>query len=180
MKDDKQKIGLRMADLALLTFAPARAGVLYERLMAGDPPFQKPTADVESYLLFRMGQALEFQDKHDDAVVCLKRLYGPKYSKYPWTGDGIYRLGTWSFNHTQDYAQAGKHWEYVATNFPKHKEAERALFFYAYFADIKSKDYKKAIVGYRKYLSRYPSGRWTKRISETLLPKAQKLVNTKG
>ncbi|NBB96368.1 MAG: tetratricopeptide repeat protein, partial [Planctomycetes bacterium] len=173
LKDDKQKTGILLADLSLMTFDPERAGELYERLLSGGWPFPRPTPEVESYLFLRIGQALEFQRKHDEAMTYLKRLYDPKYAKYPWTADGIFRIGTWAYNATQDPDDAMKHWEYVFKRNPKHPEAERSLFYYGLTA-MRTKEYRKAAEAFTEYLNRYPDSRWTKRVETELLPQAQK------
>jgi len=173
LKDDKQKTGILLADLSLMTFDPERAGELYERLLSGGWPFPKPTPEVESYLFLRIGQALEFQRQHDEAMAYLKRLYDPKYAKYPWTADGIFRIGTWAYNATQDPDDAMKHWEYVFKRNPKHPEAERSLFYYGLTA-MRTKEYRKAAEAFTEYLNRYPDSRWTKRVETELLPQAQK------
>ncbi len=173
LKDDKQKTGILLADLSLMTFDPERAGELYERLLSGFWPFPRPTPEVESYLFLRIGQALEFQRKHEEAMAYLKRLYDPKYAKYPWTADGIFRIGTWAYNATQDPDDAMKHWEYVFKRNPKHPEAERSLFYYGLTA-MRTKEYRKAAEAFTEYLNRYPDSRWTKRVETELLPQAQK------
>ena len=98
-----------LADLYLETFNEEKAALLYTRLMAGDLPFPKPTAGVEAYLLLRVGQTLEFQHRHDEATACLMRLYDPRFASYPWAGEGIFRIGTWTYNATQDPKQAMGH-----------------------------------------------------------------------
>jgi tetratricopeptide (TPR) repeat protein len=179
LKNERQKTGILLGDLALMTFDPQRAGSLYERLLTGVPPFPAPTAEVESYLLFRIGQSLEFQRKHDEAMAYLNRLYDPKYAKYPWTADGIFRIGTWTHNSTQEPTKAMKHWEYVFTKNPEHPEAERSLFYYGLSA-MRIKDYRRAVAAFREYLKRYPDSRWTKRVQTELLPEGeQKLKETR-
>lgn len=171
MRHDKQRTALLLADLALLTFDPVHAGDLYEKLLLGKSPFPKPNTEVECYLLLRTGQSLEFQRKHEEAIACLGRLYDRKYAKYPWAVDGIFRLGTWSHNATQDPSQAMKHWKYVFVKNPDHPEAERSLFYYGLTA-MRSKDYPRAAAAFSEYLKRYPNSRWTPRVASELLPEA--------
>jgi tetratricopeptide (TPR) repeat protein len=177
LKNEKQRTGVLLADLALLTFDPERAGSLYERILAGEPPFGSPSAELEAYLILRMGQALEFQKKHDDAVTMLTRLYDPKFSKYSWASDGIFRLGTWNHNATQKTASAMPHWEHVFTKTPSHPEAERALFYYGINAK-RDGDHALAERAFRMYLERYPASRWTNRIRDYELPAVLKSMET--
>jgi tetratricopeptide (TPR) repeat protein len=173
LKNENQRTGVLLADLALVTFDPERAGSLYQRILAGQPPFGSPSAELEAYLILRMGQALEFQRKHDEAVAMLTRLYEPKYAKYSWASDGIFRLGTWNHNATQKTASAMPHWEHVFTKTPDHPEAERALFYYG----INSKrdgEHQRAEKAFRMYLDRYPNSRWTARIRDYELPTLSK------
>lgn len=177
LKKEKQRTGVLLADLALLTFDPERAGSLYERLLAGQPPFGAPSTELEAYLILRMGQALEFQRKHDEAVAMLTRLYEPKYAKYSWASDGIFRLGTWNHNATQKTATAMPHWEHVFTKTPDHPEAERALFYFAINAR-RDADHERAEKAFRMYLERYPDSRWTARIRDRELPGVVKLMES--
>ncbi|MDD4890584.1 MAG: tetratricopeptide repeat protein [Phycisphaerae bacterium] len=171
LKDNKQKVGIFLADTALITFDPTRAAKLYTHLLAGTHPFPAPTDNVESYLLLRMGQAMEFGGKHDEAMVYLRRLYAPKYATYPWVADGIYRMAVWTYNHQQDPRAAAPHYRYVFTKYPDHPEAIRALFLYGLNA-MNSGDMQEAISAFRLYLTRYPGTRWEQRIQTDLLPKA--------
>lgn len=173
VKNERQKTAILLADLYLMAFEPEKAGQLYGRILAGKQPFPKPSAGVEAYLLWRQGQSLQFQDRHDEAIACLKKLYNPKYAKYPWAAEGIFRVGTWRFNKTQDVKEGLEHWRFVFTKFPKHKEAERSLFYYGYFSDNLG-DPEQAVKAYTLYLKRYPNSRWTKRIENELLPKVRK------
>lgn len=144
--------------------------------MGGQPPFGAPSSELEAYLILRMGQAFEFQKKHDKAVVTLERLYDPKYAKYSWASDGIFRLGTWNHNMTQKTATAMPHWEHVFTKTPDHPEAERALFYFA-TAATENGDRDRAEKAFRMYLDRYPDSRWTARIRDYELPA---LLETRG
>ena len=173
VKNDNQKTAILLADLYLIAFQPEPAAGIYERLLAGEKPMPKPLAGIEAYLLWRMGQALKFQRKHDEAIVCLKRLYDPKYAKFSWAAGGISRIGTWTFNATDDGVEAMKHWKHVFTNFPKSPDAERSLFFYGLTAKD-SKDYKTATRAFEEYLRRYPDSRWSRRVATTLLPQCRK------
>jgi tetratricopeptide (TPR) repeat protein len=173
--NNKQETGLRLADLALMTFEPERAGELYRRLMTGERPFPRPSVKLHSYLLLRMGQSLQFQGRHEEAMACLKQLYNSKYAKYPWVADGIFRMGTWAHNTTQDPKSGMKHWEYIFTKHPDHPEAERSLFYYGITA-LRANDYGKASFAFREYLKRYPDSRWTNRIKTKLLPETQRLM----
>jgi tetratricopeptide (TPR) repeat protein len=175
LRDVKQRTAVLLADLSLLTFDPERAGAIYERILAAEPPFAAPPAELEAYVMLRLGQALEFQRRHDEAVAILERLYEPKYAKFPWASDGIFRLGTWSHNATQDPAKAMPHWEHVFTKTPNHPEAERSLFYFGLTA-AEAGEHGKAVQAYRKYLERYPDSRWTKRVRNHELPEATRLL----
>jgi tetratricopeptide (TPR) repeat protein len=179
LRNEKQRTGVLLGDLALLMFDPERAGSLYERVLAGEPPFGSPSAELEAYLILRTGQALEFQRKHDDAVAMLSRLYEPKYAKYRWASDGIFRLGTWNHNATQTTASSMSHWEHVFTKTPDHPEAERALFYYGINAK-RDGDHTRAEKAFRMYLERYPASRWTARIRDRELPAVARLMEADG
>ena len=173
LKDDRQKVGVLLADLYLFTFEPKKAQGLYERLVLGEHPLPNPGTSIKGYLLLRLGQALEFQGKHDEAMVLLKQLADPRYAKSPWAADGVFRVATWSYNRKQDQTEAMPYWKRVFTQFPKHKEAERALFYYGLVADH-SKDYPTAISAYKEYLKRYADSRWTERVRMKLLPDVER------
>ncbi len=175
LRDDKQRTAVLLADLSLLTFDPERAGAIYERILAAEPPFASPSAELEAYLMLRLGQSLEFQRRRNEAVAMLERLYEPKYAKFPWASDGIFRLGTWTHNASQDPAKAMPHWEHVFTKTPNHPEAERSLFYYGLTA-AETGEHGKAVQAYRKYLERYPASRWTKRVRDHELPEATRLL----
>lgn len=172
LKDDKQKTGILLADLSLMTFDPERAGELYERLLNGDQPFPKPTSLIESYLLFRLGQSLQFQHKRDEAIAYLTRLYKPQYAKYSWTADGIYRIGVWTYNATQDWMAAAPHYKHIFMAYPQHPEAPRALFLYGLNA-FNAQSYDEAFAAFNLYLKRYPHSRWESRIKTELMPQAE-------
>jgi len=174
VRDDRQKTALRLADMALATFDPEHAGEHYEQLLRGTGPFSDPSVEMESYLLFRMGQSLHYQGKLNEAQLYLKRLYEPRYGRYEWAGDGIARLGTWIYNATDDTEEAMKHWKHVFTRHPDHPEAEASLFFYGIFGFENKKDYVAAQHAFELYLERYPDSRWSERVRDNLLPRIKK------
>ncbi len=177
LKNDRQRTGVLLADLALLTFDPQRAGLLYERILAGQPPFGRPPEELEAYLILRLGQALEFQRKRTESLAMLSKLYEPKYAKYSWASDGIFRLGTWTVNAGLGRAKAMPHWEHVFTKTPNHPEAERALFYYG-LAAKKQGDHHKAIHAFEEFLKRYPDSLWTRRIRDYELPDLKALTES--
>ncbi len=173
MRNDRQKTALRLADMALATFEPGRAGEHYERLLRGAGNLPRPSPELESYLIFRMGQALKFQDRHDEAMHLVERLYEPRYSRYRWAADGIFQAGRWTYNSTQDPEAAMPHWRHVYTRYPEHPEAEISLFYYGLSA-ARTEQYRKAADAFSLYLERYPDSRWTGRVRTQLLPESRK------
>ena len=173
LQREEQKTCLRLADLKLLTFQPDRAEKLYRRLLSGKRPFPKPKKELRSYLFYRLGQALKFQGKREEARRYLEQLYEPEYSRYKWAADGISRLGTWTYNTTDDADASMKHWMYVFTKYPDHPEAERSLFFYGITA-VHEEDYETAQDAFELYVERYPDSRWTDRVTNVLLPRCRK------
>jgi tetratricopeptide (TPR) repeat protein len=173
MRDGRQKTGLRMADIALLTFRPGRAETIYRRLLEGERPFPRPSNRMTSYLFFRMGQALKYQDRREEAEAYLKRLRKPEYARYTWAADGIARLGTWTYNATENAKESMKQWRHVFTQNPDHPEAEVSLFFYGLTAFEDLEDYATAQRAFELYLERYPDSRWSERVREVLLPKSK-------
>jgi len=179
VNNDRQKTAVALGDLYLQSFHPTEAGGIYEQIRQGKPPLPKPTAGIEAYVIWRRGQSLEFQKKHDEAIDTLKRLYDKKYQAFPWAADGIYRVGVWSYNHTQDPEVAAPHYRHVFMAHPDHPEAVRALFLYSLNA-LNAGEVREAIRTSRLYLERYPDTLWANRIRTDILPKAiEKMKGTR-
>jgi tetratricopeptide (TPR) repeat protein len=172
LKSEKQKTCVQLADLALLTFRPSHAEKLYDRLLAGEPPFPTPSNTLKSYLVYRLGQALKFQGKREDAYKYLKQLYRKEYSGQKWAAGGVSSLGTWLYNATQDAETAMPHWKHVFTEYPEHPAAERSLYFYGTRA-LDEENYQLAKRAFELFLKRYPDTECARAVRNIWLRKAR-------
>ncbi|MCD4825743.1 MAG: hypothetical protein K8S55_14210, partial [Phycisphaerae bacterium] len=182
-KTDRQKLAIKIADTYLHAQRPEISVDIYERFLAGDPALKPITAAVKGYCLWRLALSYsEQKTKLDVSIEYYKRLYAKKYAGLPWTPDAIMCLGVLIYNITQDPHQSMDHYKYVFMKYPNHREAERALYFYALEA-VELKNKSLAEQSCKKFLRRYPQGDsgWRKHIEKVLHNEVPKLrANKKG
>ena len=170
MKDGPNRTAILLADLYLLALCPENAGGLYQRLLAGQGALKKPaTPTEEAYIIWRTGQALEFQRRHAEAAALLERLYAIKYRGIPYAAEGICRVGLWKFNRTQDSAKAIPHYAYVIKQFDELDiEVVHVSYYFLILDLMRVKKYKEINGLAEAYLRKFPKGKFAPQIASIL------------
>jgi len=132
------------------------------------------TSEQSAYVTFRQAQALEFMDKHTEAIELLKSLKNARYKGCSWAAEGIFRMGLWSFNRTQNPNESIEHYEFVMKAFPKAPVAEKCLYYYALDC-LKANRVEDAKLAFEKYIQRYASGEWANLIKNYYIPKLTRI-----
>ena len=154
---DPQRLGVRLADLYLQALRPDRAAALYERILRGEPVFGRTPDAFRAYCLLQLGRACARQpSRAREGLSRLAELYGPRYAACSWTPDGLLRLGVFTYNVTQNAAQAMPHYRHVFTAYPDHPAAERAMYYYCRHA-VRTGRADLARRTARDFLHRYPA-----------------------
>ena len=79
---------------------------------------------------------------------------------------------TSTYNRTENHEKAMDLWKKVFTQYPHDPAAEKALFYYG-ITGMEQGKYAEARRAFRLYLKRYPDSRWTGRIRDRELPRAE-------
>jgi len=123
---------------------------------------------MEAYSLLQLGRILVRDGQTRAAgLAYLERLYEPKYKELSWSAEGIFRLGVFTYNITQDSRKAMPHYEYVFTRYPQHPAAERSLYHYCQNAS-RLGDSALTVQACNRFIALYPKSDWIDQVRSLL------------
>lgn len=167
-KTERQRTAVKLADLYMHAMRPGKTSAIYERILAEELLLRPVSPGIEAYAIMQLARARMRQDLDQTTTLeGLTKLYQTRFATYPWTADGIFRLGVFTYNITQDSRKSTPHYQYVFTRYPEHCEAERAMFYYCLDA-VELHDLRLALRACRGFTQKYPNSRWNKRVQSLI------------
>jgi hypothetical protein len=167
-KTDKEKLALKLADLYLESIRPERAEKILLRVAEGDPLLGPVSRDCRAYAILQLAVALDRQaESRSEAIKWLEKLTEAEYRGTYWGGYGLFRLGVFTYNHTQDAKASLAIYEEMMVRYPDHPMAERAHAYYCFNA-IRAGETAKGRQAAQAFLNKYPKSEWIPSIRQLI------------
>ena len=164
IKVSRNRLLLKLADTYLHAGRLEKAESIYRLFTKEGSKQLKVDLASESYSRLRLALTLsQDQGNASSSIEIYKSYYQSEHSKYPWTADAILMLGVLIQNTERSPSKAMNHYKYVYTHFPKHPEAERAMYFHCLGASL-MKDTKLVMSISKDFLEKYPDSQWYKAV----------------
>jgi tetratricopeptide (TPR) repeat protein len=175
-KTESQKLALKLADTYLHAQRPEKAVVIYGQLLAGDSLLGRPSTAVKAYCMMQLALAYSNDAvNYDKSIEYYRRFLGKEYADLPWAADALMRLAVLEYNTSHDPRRAIPQFQYIISHYPKHPDAERAMYFLA-LAAVHLGDKALAESSCKAFIEKYPRSGWKDHVQSVLnndVPKLQ-------